>query len=96
MKSKQDGRLAPHIFRPTTNILLNYCFELRFQQQEEFLQTSIPPLISILYVRVYHDFPLKNFGLRVPKTLVEEPFCVSQNFWYRKNLWIGGGGEVGK
>ena len=24
-----------------------------------FLQTSIPPLISILYAKEYHDFPLK-------------------------------------
>ena len=29
--------------------------------------------------------------LTVPKNFVGEPFCVSQNFWYRKNLWIRGG-----
>ena len=34
--------------------------------------------------------------LTVPKKFVGEPFCVSENFWYRKNLWIrrGEGGSV--
>ena len=30
--------------------------------------------------------------LRVLKNFVGEPFSVSQNFWYRKSLWIRGGG----
>ena len=42
----------------------------------------------------HHDFPSKICCLSVPKKFVEEPFCVSENFWYRKILWIrGGGGE---
>ena len=43
----------------------------------------------------FHDFPKKIVCLRGPKNFVGEPFCVSQNFWYRKLLWIGGwgGGE---
>ena len=61
---------------------------------KQFLQTSIPPLISVLYAKGYHDFPLKNFCFTVPTNFVEEPFFVSQNFWYRKNLWIRGGGGV--
>ena len=60
---------------------------------KEFLQTSIPPLISVLYAEGYHDFPLKNFRLTVPKNFVEEPVCVSENFWYRKSLWIRGRGK---
>ena len=40
----------------------------------------------------YQDFPSKTFCPTVPKISVGEPFCVSQNFWYRKNLWIRGGG----
>ena len=40
-----------------------------------------------------HDFPSEVFRLTVPKNFVGEPFFVSQNFWYRKNLWIRGGGE---
>ena len=28
---------------------------------KKFLQTSTPPLISVLYAKGYHDFPLKNF-----------------------------------
>ena len=62
---------------------------------KEFLQTSIPPLTSVLYAKGYHDFLLKNFRLTVPKNFIEEPFFVSQNFWYRTNLWIrAGGGSI--
>ena len=31
--------------------------------------------------------------LTVPKNFVVEPFCVSENFWYRKILWIRRGRE---
>ena len=62
---------------------------------KEFLQTSIPQLISVLYAKGYHDFPLKNFRLTVPKNFVEEPFFVSQNFGHRKMFGIRGGGEEG-
>ena len=57
---------------------------------KEFLQTSIPPLISVFYAKGYHDFPLKNFRLTVPKNFVEEPVCISENFGYRKTLWLRG------
>ena len=56
----------------------------------EFLQTSIPPLISVLYAKGYHYFPLKNFRLTVPKNFVEEPVCVSENFGYQKTLCLRG------
>ena len=49
---------------------------------KEFLQSSIPPLISVLYAKGYHDFPLKNF--------VEDPVSVSENFGYRKTLCLRG------
>ena len=61
---------------------------------KEFLQTSIPPLISVLYAKEYHDFPLKNLCLTVPKNSAEEPFCVSENFWYRKMLGIREGAGI--
>ena len=38
-----------------------------------------------------HDFLSKFFSLMVTKKIVEEQFCVSQNLWYRKVLWIGDG-----
>ena len=76
---KQDGRLAPAYFSPkykyfdqllqmvkNKTTVLNIVFN-------EFLQTSIPPLISVLYGKGYDDFPLKNFCLTVPKNFVEEP-----------------------
>ena len=34
--------------------------------------------------REYHDFQMEIFCLREPKNFVEEPFCVAENFWYRK------------
>ena len=95
---EQDGRLAPAYFSP------NYKYFDQFLQTvknkttvlrlvfKELLQTSIPPLISVLYAKGYHDFPLKNFRLTVPKNFVEELFCVSENFWYRKMLGIRWGG----
>ena len=38
----------------------------------------------------YYDFPSKLFCLTVPKYFLEEPFCVSERFRYRKILWIRG------
>ena len=32
-----------------------------------------------------------SFCLTVPKNFVDEPFCVSENLWYRKMLGIRGG-----
>ena len=43
-----------------------------------------------------HDFRSNCFCLTVPKNFVGEPFCVSQNFWYRKILWIREGEGRGK
>ena len=34
--------------------------------------------------REYHDFQMEIFCLTEPKNFVEEPFCVAENFWYRK------------
>ena len=31
-------------------------------------------MIFVLYAKGYHNFPLKNFCLTVPKNFVEEPF----------------------
>ena len=100
-KDKQDGRLAPAYFSP------NYkYFDQLFQTvknkttvlilvfNELLLQSSIRPLISVLYAKGYHDFPLKNFCLTVPKNFVEQPFCVSENFWYRKMLGIREGMSI--
>ena len=83
LELKQDGRLAPAYFSPnykyfdqllqtvknkTTVLILVF---------KEFLQTSIRPLISVLYAKGYHDFRLKIFCLTVPKNFVGEPFSVS-------------------
>ena len=70
--NKQDGRIAPAYF------LLDYKYFDQLLQTvknktaflilvfKEFLQTSIPSLISVLYAKGYHDFPLENFCLTVP------------------------------
>ena len=34
--------------------------------------------------REYHDFQMELVCLTEPKNIVEEPFCVAENFWYRK------------
>ena len=97
---KQDGRLAPAYFSP------NYKYFDQLLQTvknkitvlilvfKEFLQTSTRPLISVLHAKGYHDFQLKNFCLTAPKNFVEEPFCVSENFWYRKMLGIREGAGI--
>ena len=53
---------------------------------KEFLQTSIPPLIFILYAGGCHDFLMKHFRLTVPKNFVEEPVCVSEKFGYLRTM----------
>ena len=45
-------------------------------------------LVSKMFM--HHDFPSKMFSLTVPTNFAGEPFCVSENFWYRKLLWIRG------
>ena len=52
----------------------------------EFLQTSNPPLICVLYAKGYQDFPLKKFRLTVPKNFVEEP-VVFQKVWGIEKLY---------
>ena len=56
---------------------------------KEFLQTSIPLLISVLYAKRNHCFPLRNFRLTVLKSFAEEPVCfgkfrVTKNFTPKK------------
>ena len=70
---QQDGRIAPAYFSP------NYKYFDQLLQKvinkttvlilvfKEFLPTSIRALTSVLYAKRYHDFPLKNFCLTVPK-----------------------------
>ena len=48
---------------------------------------------KVLCIRgVCQDFPSNIFGLTILENLVVEPFCVSENFWYRITLGIRGGG----
>ena len=76
---KYFDQLLQTVRNKTTRLILVF---------KQLLQTSIPPLISVLYAKGYHDFLLKNFRLTVPKNFVEEPVCVSQNFGYRKTLCL--------
>ena len=72
-KYKYFDQLLQTVKNKTTVLILVF---------KELLQTSIPPLISVLYAKGYHDFLLKNFRLTVLKKFVEEPVCVSENFGY--------------
>ena len=58
---------------------------------KQFLQTSIPPLISVLYAKGYHYFPLKNFRLsaenfRRGTRLCFRKFRVSKNFMPKRGI----------
>ena len=61
---KQDGQLAPAYFSPNykyfdqllQTVKKNNCFDISF---EEFLQTSIRPLISVLYAKGITNFHWK-------------------------------------
>ena len=84
---QQDGWLAPAYFSPNYKYFDQLLLTVKNKTTvlilvfKEFLQTSIPPLISVLYAKGYHEYPLKNFCLTVPKNFVEEPFyIVSENF----------------
>ena len=97
---EQDGRLAPAYFLPNYKYFDQLLQTLKNKTTvlilvfKEFLQTSIRPLFSVLYAKGYHDFPLENFCLTVPKNFVKEPFCVSEKFWYRKLLGIREGAGI--
>ena len=99
LKEKQDGRLAPAYFSPNYKYFDHFLQTVKNKTTvlilvfKEFLQTSIPPLISVLYAKGYHSYPLQTFCLTVPKNFVQEPFCVSQNFWHRKKISIRGDWE---
>ena len=45
-------------------------------------------------VNEYHNFLSKFVCLTVPKNFAEEPFCVSESFWYRKLLGIKEGAGI--
>ena len=59
---------------------------------KKFLQTSTPPLISVLYTKGYHDFPLKNFTSHSAKKfrrgtrLCFRKFRVSENFMPKREI----------
>ena len=70
---QQDSRLASAFFSPdykyfdqlwqtvkNKTTVLNLVFK-------EFLETSIPPLFSVLHSKGYHNFLLNNFCLTLPK-----------------------------
>ena len=80
MQVKQDGRLALAYFSPNSKYFDQLLLTVKNKTIvfKEFLQTSIPPLISVLYAKGYHDYPGKNFCLTVPKNFVEKPFCVQK------------------
>ena len=90
MNEELDGRIAAAYFSPnykyfdqllqavknkTTVLILVF---------KEFLETSIRPLISVLYEKWYHDFPLKIFCLTVPKNFVGETLLCFKKFLVSK------------
>ena len=47
-------------------------------------------------MRGISQFSIKNLLSHSTEKLRGEHFCVSQNFWYRKNLWIKRGRRMGR
>ena len=62
---------------------------------KELLQASIPPLISIVYAKGYHDFPLKNFCLSVENFRRGTLLCF-RKFLVSKNVRGRGRGRVSR
>ena len=102
---RQDGGLEPaycsskykyfdQLLQTVKNKTQNYCFELIFEKFFTNINSTID-VYTLCKRRGYHDFPLKNFCLTVLKHFVEKPFCVSENFWNQKILWIRGRGREG-
>ena len=89
----QDGRLAPAYFSPNYKDFDQFLHTVKHKTTvlilvfNEFLKINSTTDFCTL-CKGYHDFPSKTFRLTVPKNFVEEPFCVAENFWYRKNLCI--------
>ena len=88
---KKGGRRECHIF-PSKTLLSHSTGKLRqgtlvcltkFRVSKNFLQEGS----STIFCRLC---------LTEPENFVGEPFCVAENFWYRKILWIrrGEGGSV--
>ena len=69
LNTEQDGRLAPAYFSPNYKYFDQLFQTVRKKTSvlilvlKDFLQTSIRPLISVLYAKGYHDYPWKNFCL---------------------------------
>ena len=91
---EQDGRLAPAYFSPNYKYFDQLLQTVKNKTTvlklvfNEFLQTSIPPLISVPYAKRYQDFPLKNFCLTVPKIFLNGPSSVSLILGIEKKLGI--------
>ena len=70
---KQDDRLARAYFLPNIKYFDQILQTVKSKTTvlilvfREFLQTSIRPLIYVLYAKGFHDFPLKNFCLSAEK-----------------------------
>ena len=97
LNEKQDGRLAPAYFLPnykhfdellqtvknkTTVLILVF---------KEFLQTSMPQLISVVSAKGYYDFPLKNLLSHSTEKFRRGTLLCFTKFRYRKILRIRGG-----
>ena len=74
LKKKQDARLAPAKFLTNYKFFDQILLTVKNETSVliivfiEFLQTPIPPLISVLFAKGYHDFfHLKNFCLSAEK-----------------------------
>ena len=91
--TERNGRLAPTYFSPNykyfDQLLRTVKNETSFEFSFQRFFTKINSTTDF-YTLCYHDFPLKICCFTVAKKFVEKPLCDSENFWYRKILWIRG------
>ena len=80
----RDSQFSVSNFCPTvTNHFVEEAFCAKFQKiscSEKFTDKRGD--------RDDKGFPSTFFFVTVPKNFVDEPFCVSESFWYRKKLWM--------
>ena len=97
-KISYGNPLVCHYFRVSKNFMLKRVMSL-FSVEIFFVSRYRKKMLQQIGVsenfgyrknflqRWDHDFLSTIFCLREPKNFVREPFCVSENFWYKKTVY---------
>ena len=72
------------------NVLSHTTEKVRSETLPSFRKILVSKKVRGIRGAGYHDFPSKLFCFTVPNPFVEEHFCVSQSFGYRRILFLRG------